>query len=132
MILTKEEADSLVEVRHRSPHEFLGMHLLGDGSGVVARFLSPRAAEVEIVPTHEKNKPRFRLQQIRPGLFEGTSTQAKAIYAYDLLITEQDFTKVRMRDPYSFLPTVGETDLYLFGQGNEHHIYDKLGSHLRH
>src|ERR1700722_2377668 len=79
MILSKEEADSLTEVRHRSPHEFLGMHLLGNGSGVVARVLSPRAAEVEIVPTHEKNKPRFRLQQIGPGLFEGTSDKAKAI-----------------------------------------------------
>jgi 1,4-alpha-glucan branching enzyme len=131
MILTKEEADSLTEVRHRSPHEFLGMHLLGDGSGLVARVFSPRAAGVEIVPTHEKNKPRFRLQQIRPGLFEAATTRAKAVYAYDVLITEQDGTKVQSRDPYSFLPTVGETDLYLFGQGNERRIYDKLGSQLR-
>jgi 1,4-alpha-glucan branching enzyme len=131
MILTKEEADSLTEVRHRSPHEFLGMHLLGDGSGVVARVFSPRAAGVEIVPTHEKDKPRFHLQQVRPGLFEGTTTRAGAVYAYDVLITEQDGTQVQSRDPYSFLPTVGETDLYLFGQGNEHRIYDKLGAHLR-
>jgi 1,4-alpha-glucan branching enzyme len=107
------------------------MHLLGTGAGLVARVFWPRAAEVEIIPTHEKNKPRIRLQQIRPGLFEGTTAQAKAVYAYDLLITEQDGTKVQSRDPYSFLPTVGETDLYLFGQGNEHRIYDKLGSHLR-
>ena len=130
MILSKEEADSLTEVRHRSPHEFLGMHVLGDGSGLVARVFSPRAAEVEIVPTHEKNKPRFSLQQIRPGLFEGSTDKAKAVYAYDVVITEHDGKKVQARDPYSFLPTVGETDLYLFGQGNERRIYDKLGSHL--
>jgi 1,4-alpha-glucan branching enzyme len=30
-----------------------------------------------------------------------------------------------------FLPTLGETDLYLFGQGNERRIYDKLGAQLR-
>jgi 1,4-alpha-glucan branching enzyme len=107
------------------------MHLLGNGAGLVARVFWPRAVEVEIIPTHEKSKPRFHLQQIRPGLFEGTTAQAKAVYAYDLLITEQDGAKVQSRDPYSFLPTVGETDLYLFGQGNEHRIYDKLGSHLR-
>src|ERR1700679_3250319 len=88
MILTNEEADSLAEVRHRSPHEFLGMHLLGDGGGVVARVFSPRAAEVEIVPVHEKKKPRFKLQQIRPGLFEGISKETKTIYAYDVVITE--------------------------------------------
>ena len=35
------------------------------------------------------------------------------------------------RDPYSFLPTLGETDLYLFGQGNELRIYEKLGAQLR-
>ena len=131
MILTKEEAASLIEVRHRSPHEFLGMHILGDGSGLVARVYSPRAAEVEIVPTLEKNKPRFKLQQIGPGLFESTTTQAKAIYAYDVLVTEQGGAKIQGRDPYSFLPTVGETDLYLFGQGNERRIYEKLGSQLR-
>ena len=131
MILTKEEANSLTEGRHRSPHEFLGMHVLGDGSGVVTRVFWPRATEVEIAPTHEKDKPRFPLQQIRPGLFEGTTNRAKSVYAYDVLITEQDGAKVRSRDPYSFLPTVGETDLYLFGQGNERRIYDKLGAHPR-
>ena len=131
MILTKAEADSLVDVRHRSPHEFLGMHVLGDGSGLVARVFCPRAAEVEIAPTHDKKKPSFRLPQIRPGLFEGTTNQAKSVYAYDVVITEHDGKKTQARDPYSFLPTLGETDLYLFGQGNERRIYDKLGSHLR-
>src|SRR5665213_74647 len=119
MILTKAEADSLTEVRHRSPHQLLGMHPLGDGSGVVARVFAPGAAEVEIIPTHEKDKPRFRLQQIQPGLFEGTSAKSKTVFAYDAVITEQSGEKIQRRDPYSFLPTVGETDLYLFGQGND-------------
>ncbi|HZM03681.1 MAG TPA: 1,4-alpha-glucan branching protein GlgB [Candidatus Saccharimonadales bacterium] len=131
MILTKAEADSLTEVRHRSPHQLLGMHPLGDGSGVVARVFAPGAAEVEIIPTHEKDKPRFRLQQIQPGLFEGTSAKSKTVFAYDAVITEQSGEKIQRRDPYSFLPTVGETDLYLFGQGNERRIYEKLGAQLR-
>jgi 1,4-alpha-glucan branching enzyme len=130
MILTNDEAASLAEVRHRSPHELLGMHLLGDGSGVVARYFSPRAASVEIVPVHEKNQPRFRLEQVRPGLFEGTA-KAKSVYAYDLIVTDHEGKKTQGRDPYSFLPTLGETDLYLFAQGNERRIYQKLGSHLR-
>jgi 1,4-alpha-glucan branching enzyme len=131
MIMTQEEADSLLALRHRSPHELLGMHVLGDGSGVVARVYRPQAAEVEIAPVHEKSKPRFKLKQVRPGLFEGTTAGAKAVYAYDLLITDQDGSKTRTRDPYSFLPCLGETDLFLFAQGNEHRIYDKLGAHLQ-
>ena len=33
--------------------------------------------------------------------------------------------------PYSFLPTLGDADLFLFGKGDERRIYDKLGAQLR-
>src|SRR3984957_17158861 len=131
MILTNQEADSLLEVRHGSPHTLLGMHVLGDGSGLVVRALHPHAVEIEAVPVHEKKKPFVKLTQVGPGLFEGITKEAKSIYAYDLLITLDNGTKVRTRDPYSFLPTLGETDLFLFGQGNERRIYEKLGAQLR-
>jgi 1,4-alpha-glucan branching enzyme len=131
MILTDQEASSIVEARHRSPHELLGMHQLGDGSGMVTRVFWPGAAEVEVAPVHEKNQPRFKLQQVRPGLFEGSTTKAKKVYAYDVIVTGGDGKKVQLRDSYSFLPTLGETDLYLFGKGDERKIYDKLGGHLR-
>ena len=131
MILTKEEADSLLRATHRSPHTLLGMHKLGDGSGVVARALWPRAASVELAPTHEKSRPHFKLKPVGGGLFEGAAADAKDVYAYDLIITEEDGRTLRLRDAYSFLPTLGETDLYLFAQGNERRIYEKLGAHLR-
>ena len=131
MILTSAEADSLVEVRHRSPHDLLGMHILGDGSGVVVRVFHPKAVAAEIVPVHEKNKPRLRLEQVLPGLFEGTTKESKSVYAYDLILTLDSGAKVQTRDAYSFLPTLGETDLFLFGQGNERRIYEKLGAQLR-
>src|SRR5271170_7829391 len=130
MILTDQEADSIVEARHRSPHELLGMHKLGGNSGMVARVFWPGAVEVDLVPVHEKNKPRIKLQQVRPGLFEGTTAKAGEVYAYDLIVTSPDGTKFQTRDAYSFLPTLGETDLYLFGRGDERRIYDKLGAHL--
>ena len=41
MVLTQEELRSLVEVNQRSPHQLLGMHPLGDGSGLVVRALVP-------------------------------------------------------------------------------------------
>jgi len=47
------------------------------------------------------------------------------------VITLPDGKVIHTRDPYSFLPTLGETDLYLFGQGNEWRIYEKLGAHQR-
>jgi len=132
MILAQDELESLIRVQHRSPHQFLGMHPLGNGSGLVVRAFWPQAAQVEIVPTHEKNKPSVKLKRIHDdGVFEGTVDKVNKVYAYDLVITEHDGRKIRTRDPYSFLPTLGEQDLFLFGQGNERRIYDKLGSHLR-
>jgi 1,4-alpha-glucan branching enzyme len=132
MILTTEEIVSLIRALHSSPHQLLGMHLLGGGSGVVVRAFWPRAISIEAVPVHEKNKPSIKLKRIHDhGLFEGSTNQANAIYAYDLVITEQDGSVIATRDPYSFLPTLGETDLFLFAQGNERRIYEKLGAQLR-
>jgi len=131
MILTSQEAESLVQVRHRSPHQLLGMHALGGGAGLVVRVFHPCAVEIEAVPVHEITKPRVKLKQVRPGLFEGTTREAGEVYAYDLFITLDNGAKIQTRDPYSFLPTLGETDLFLFAQGNERRIYEKLGAHLR-
>jgi 1,4-alpha-glucan branching enzyme len=132
MVLTQAELASLVELRNRSPHQLLGLHALGDGSGLVARVLLPEVAKVEIQPVHEKDQPTFKLKRIgKTDVFEGATTEAQRVYAYDLVITGKDGEVRRTRDPYSFLPTLGESDLYLFGKGDERRIYDKLGSHLR-
>jgi len=132
MVLTQQELRSLVEAKTRSPHELLGMHALGNGGGLVARALVPNAAKVELQPVHEKDKPIIQLKRIpKTDLFEGTTTQADRVYAYDLVITDASGATRRTRDPYSFLPTLGDADLYLFGKGDERRIYDKLGAQLR-
>jgi len=132
MILTTDEVVSLIRARHSSPHQLLGMHPLGGGSGVVVRAFWPGAASVEAVPVHEKDKPSIQLRRVHDhGVFEGVTKQADSVYAYDLIITEHGGAVVRTRDPYSFLPTLGEQDLFLFAQGNERRIYEKLGAQLR-
>src|SRR5471030_237568 len=132
MILTPDELRSLVDLKHQSPHSLLGMQPLGDGSGLVARALLPDAAKVEIQPVHEKDKPKFELKRIpNTDIFEGATTAAKKVYAYDLVITNHAGQTRRTRDAFSFLSTLGESDLYLFGKGDERRIFDKLGAQLR-
>jgi 1,4-alpha-glucan branching enzyme len=103
MVLTQEELRSLVDLNHRAPHQLLGMHPLGDGSGLVVRALVPGAAKVEIQPVHEKGKPGIKLDRI-PGsdVFEGVTTAANKVYAYDLVITDSRKKVRRTRDAYSF------------------------------
>ena len=132
MILKPDELLALVELRHQSPHTLLGMHPLGDGSGLVVRAFLPEAAQVEVAPTHEKNQPKITLKRIHPsGLFEGVTRKASRVYAYDLLMTNRQGRSWQTRDPYSFLPTLSEADLFLYGKGDERLIYDKLGAKLR-
>jgi 1,4-alpha-glucan branching enzyme len=110
----------------------LGLHPLGDGSGLVARAFVQNAEKVELHPVHEKDKPIIQLKRLpKTDVFEGTTSKANRVYAYDLAITDHAGNFRRSRDPYSFLPTLGEGDLYLFGKGDERRIYDKLGSQLR-
>jgi 1,4-alpha-glucan branching enzyme len=132
MLLTQDELRSLVELKHRSPHQLLGMHPLGDGSGVVVRAFVPDAAEIEIQPVHEKKQPKLKLKRLHEaGVFECVSTLAKRVYAYDLIITDRSGAARRERDPYSFLPTLSDADLFLFNKGDERRIYEKLGAQLR-
>ncbi len=132
MVLTDDELRSLVELRHSSPHTLLGMHPLGDGKGLVVRALLPDAAKVEIQPTHEKSKPKFALSRISDtDVFEGATPSATRVYAYDLIVTDHQGGTRCTRDAFSFLPTLGESDLFLFGKGDERRIYEKLGAQLR-
>jgi 1,4-alpha-glucan branching enzyme len=108
------------------------MHILGDKSGVVARALLPGVAKVEVQPVHEKDKPSFPLERIpNTDVFEGVTKAANTVYAYDLVITNHAGQTWRTRDAFSFLPTLGEGDLYLFGKGDERKIFEKLGAQLR-
>jgi 1,4-alpha-glucan branching enzyme len=132
MILTRDELRSLKELTHQSPHSLLGMQPLGGQSGVVVRALLPDAKKVEVQPVHEKDKPAFELKRIpNTDVFEGVTKLANSVYAYDLVITNHAGQVRRTRDAYSFLPTLGEADLFLFGKGDERKIYDKLGAQLR-
>ncbi|MEI9864663.1 MAG: 1,4-alpha-glucan branching protein GlgB [Limisphaerales bacterium] len=132
MLLTKNELCSLVELTHQSPHSLLGMQPLGDQSGVVVRACLHDANKVEVQPVHEKDKPKFELKRIpNTDVFEGVTKLANKVYAYDLVITNHAGQTRRTRDAYSFLPTLSEADLFLFGKGDERKIYEKLGAQLR-
>src|SRR5204863_4539900 len=132
MVLSPDELRTLVELRHRSPHSVLGMHPVGDGPGVVVRAFQPGAAKVEARPLKEAEGSSVELQRIHhAGVFEAVADAANGVYAYELVVTDGDGKTHSDRDPYSFLPTLSEEDLYLFGKGDERRVYEKLGAQLR-
>src|SRR5665648_193641 len=50
---------------------------------------------------------------------------------YRLEVAYPDGKRFEIVDPYSFLPTIGDLDLHLAGEGRHEQLYEKLGAHLR-
>ena len=131
-MFSPDELWTFVELRHRSPHGVLGMHPLGAGPEVVVRAFQPGAAKVEIRALDEADGPNLELQRIHhAGVFEAVAGAARGVYAYELVVTDGQGKTQTARDPYSFLPTLSEEDLFLFGKGDERRVYEKLGAQLR-
>jgi 1,4-alpha-glucan branching enzyme len=131
-LLRPSEIDALLQAREAQPHARLGMHPLkrGQRSGVVVRALLREAAECAVVDLGgEAVYPMSRLAA--EGLFEVWLPRRGEVFPYQLRATRADGELRQFFDPYAFLPTLGEQDLYLFNEGSEHRIYTKLGAHVR-
>jgi 1,4-alpha-glucan branching enzyme len=125
--VAKSELDQLARREHREPHAVLGAHPV-DG-GVVVRALRPSALSVSIKPGKGKTVP---MTQIHPaGIFEGEIAGAELPLRYKLKVDYGEGGKFTLHDPYSFLPTLGELDLHLIGEGHHEEVYQRLGAHVR-
>ncbi|MBV9944741.1 MAG: 1,4-alpha-glucan branching protein GlgB [Solirubrobacterales bacterium] len=127
MSVATSELEALVRREHPNPHAVLGAHP-GHG-GVVVRTLRPAACAVSVLPD---GQPAVDLQQIHPGgVFEGVIEDAELPLHYQLEVDYGDGGKFTIEDPYAFLPTIGELDQHLIGEGRHEELYDKLGAHFR-
>ena len=119
--------DRLIELLHPDPHSILGPHLTGDG--IVLRAFRPDAQSIVAAPDRRPPKP-FEL--VHPaGIFEVSFPRAKQVFGYRLEIQLRAGRREVIRDPYSFLPTLGELDLHLAREGQHEKLYEKFGAHAR-
>ena len=99
---------------------------------MVARVFLRDVASCELVAYERNPEERFPLRRCtKDGLFEAFIPGEQTPFRYRLRVTRNNGEIRQFYDPYSFLPTLGEQDLYLFNEGNEHRIYRKLGSQVR-
>jgi 1,4-alpha-glucan branching enzyme len=114
------------------PHDHLGMHLhtRGKSKGVVVRAFLRDVEECAVVEG-EKGKSHAMTRLAAEGFFEVFIPRRPEVFKYRLRATRYNGEVREFSDPYSFLPTLGAQDLYLFNEGNEHRVYEKLGAHPR-
>src|SRR5262249_5976848 len=107
-----------------NPHGVLGAHQSEDG--VVVRTIRPEAQAVRVQPAGVEAKLKDPA-----GLWEAPLPKAPLPLEYELEVEYPDGNTFTVRDPYSFLPTLGELDLHLAMEGRHEHLYERLGAHVR-
>lgn len=65
------------------------------------------------------------------GFFETFIPGDGKVFAYNFRVFQNNSEIRQFRDPYCFLPTLGDMDLHLFNEGKDRKVYEKMGSHLR-
>ncbi|MFB7464588.1 1,4-alpha-glucan branching enzyme [Streptomyces sp. NPDC056224] len=115
-----EERARLLEGRHHDPHAVLGAH--AQRGGVAFRVLRPYAKTVTVLA----KGLRTELFDEGDGLFSGLLPLA-GVPDYRLLVA-YDSDEIEIHDPYRFLPSLGELDLHLIGEGRHEQLWKALGA----
>ena len=115
-----------LSLKHHDPHQILGPHL--SDNGLVIRAFRPDAEELHVVIGTRRPQAMSKIDAA--GLFELFLPKTEKVPAYRFRLHRHGGEDETVRDPYAFPPTVGELDLYLFGEGKHEKIYEKLGAQL--
>ncbi|HYS42160.1 MAG TPA: 1,4-alpha-glucan branching enzyme, partial [Pseudonocardiaceae bacterium] len=115
------DVDRLLAGNHHDPHGVLGVHKVN--GGLVTRALRPGARSVTVLSGDQ----RFPLSLVADGLFAGTLPEHPGAYRLEADYGDRVVTS---DDPYRWLPTIGELDLHLIGEGRHERLWDVLGAHV--
>ncbi|MBI2393307.1 MAG: 1,4-alpha-glucan branching protein GlgB [Deltaproteobacteria bacterium] len=129
------DLERIVAVDHPDPHTYLGIHVVAPatpgagGDGVVVRAYRPDATRVRVLPK-TKGEPVEAIRAHRAGVFEAKFPGEKEVFAYQLEVSYGERTFVQ-DDAYAFLPTLGDIDVHLAGEGKHYELWSRFGAHVR-
>ncbi len=127
--LTDEEISGIENAVLTDPFMLLGMHPLGRvrQNRIEVRTFCPAASEASI--EIENRKPLKMNRITDTGLFVWTSEPDTEPFSYTLHFKTENSTW-ETKDPYTFLPQLGELDLHLLAEGNHYKLYEKFGARV--
>ncbi|MDL1955740.1 MAG: 1,4-alpha-glucan branching protein GlgB [Candidatus Desulfofervidus auxilii] len=122
--ISQEDIEKLIKGEHQDPHYILGGH--PNRNGVIIRAYHPDAIQAKLLLDGKE----IPMEKIHPnGLFAVLIKNKKWPFDYIQRFYFSNGNIWERRDPYRFLPTLGELDLYLIREGRHFEIYKKLGAH---
>ena len=133
--ITMSELQQIVNANYGDPHQILGMHEFkskGEDCLVVRAFI-PQAEKMTVIEDAAPEN-RWDMDMIHSdGFFEciitGRTEWFK--YRYEVKWKGEDNKVNEIYDAYSFMPTIEEIDYYLFNQGTNYQVYEKMGANPR-
>ena len=123
--VSRSELERLISGTHHNPHGVLGPHP-HDGA-VTVRTLKPLAGSVT---AEMADGSRTELRHEFEGVWVGVLPTAQ-VPDYRLWVAYSDGIEHLLDDAYRFLPTLGEIDLHLVGEGRHEELWNVLGAHVR-
>ncbi|MFJ5996135.1 1,4-alpha-glucan branching enzyme [Streptomyces sp. NPDC092370] len=115
------DRERLLGGTHHDPHSVLGAHPVP--GGIAFRAFRPYALSVTVVA----GELRAELHADGEGFFSGL-LPLREVPAYRLVV-EYEGTVLETEDAYRFLPTLGDLDLHLIGEGRHEELWTALGAH---
>ena len=141
-IISVDQVNQIVWNHHHDPFQVLGPHPIEqDGkTSTVIRAYQPNAEVVsviayqnnaEVVSLHQlTERKEYPMQSVHNPHFFECVIDTPELANYQLKIKEGEHERV-IYDPYAFRsPKLTDFDLQIFGEGNHHRIYEKLGAHI--
>ncbi|MEQ4520160.1 1,4-alpha-glucan branching enzyme [Pseudarthrobacter sp. B907] len=126
------DAETLARVaagEHHAPHSVLGAHL-DDYGHVTIRTVKHLAEAVSVVTSAGS----FPMSHESGGVWVAVLEPVDEGHVpdYRLEVSYEGQAPQPADEPYRYLPSVGEIDLHLIGEGRHERLWDVLGAHVRH
>ncbi|WP_082160015.1 1,4-alpha-glucan branching protein GlgB [Actinobaculum suis] len=123
IMVDEDTLDAVSKGWYYAPHDVLGPH--SDGQNVTVRVLRRLADEVYIETlAHGRIRAEHEYNGIWRAVVPGAEVPDYRVVAL------YGGVENRTDDPYRFLPTLGELDIYLFSEGRHEELWKVMGAHV--
>lgn len=122
------EVKSIIEGEHSNPHNILGMHeiIKNNKVSLVVRSFMPDAKRIICVDVRNKQNT-YELEKVDPSGFFEIEINRNKKFSYKFSVEGYN-NNWEIYDPYSFDRQITDFDIYLFKEGTNYKIYEKLGA----
>ena len=133
--VNQSDLDQVSNATFYNPHAILGAHLAEGEQAqyTTVRVLRPFAKTVTIVTQAGEYEARHEFNGVFVAIVPSVVNDdgGYSVPDYRVKVSYEDVPETIQDDPYRYLPTVGEMDMYLFGEGRHERLWDALGAHVR-